>query len=101
MKRCYCGELAELKISWRETNPARRFYGCCKYGGKSRSCRYFEWYEGDGELAPHYKSVMTGLLRNIRVKDEEEKQVQSKWSIGVCMKMIMVFVIGVICGLLL
>ncbi|CAL1382811.1 unnamed protein product [Linum trigynum] len=29
---CHCGEPTDLKTSWTEANPGRRFYGCSRYG---------------------------------------------------------------------
>ncbi|WCJ31221.1 hypothetical protein M5689_012730 [Euphorbia peplus] len=96
---CFCGEQSVLKISWRETNLGRRFYGGCKYGGKERSCGYFHWF--NDPLEDHYHHVMAGLLTNLRNKDEEIKEVGRRCRQRLWLKLVIVFMIGLICGILL
>ena len=57
---CHCGLRVDLKTSWSNDNPGRRFLGCKKYG-LSSACRFFNWY--DPPMNDHAKSMLRGLLK--------------------------------------
>ncbi|KAK8574053.1 hypothetical protein V6N13_097047 [Hibiscus sabdariffa] len=37
--KCNCGLDADLRTSWSNANPGRRFFGCSKYGA-GRNCNF-------------------------------------------------------------
>ncbi|KAK8546063.1 hypothetical protein V6N12_026867 [Hibiscus sabdariffa] len=41
---CGCGFSAQLRTSWSNDNPGRRFFGCKNHGSLvHHACRYFSW----------------------------------------------------------
>ncbi|PWA71761.1 DNA-(apurinic or apyrimidinic site) lyase 2 [Artemisia annua] len=42
---CGCGEVARLRTSWTQHNPARRFLGCPNYLDPTRNCNFFQWVD--------------------------------------------------------
>ncbi|MCD9639706.1 hypothetical protein HAX54_024412 [Datura stramonium] len=67
--RCYCGELANLKISCTDRNPSRRFYNC-KIGKKTGGCNYFRWYDDD-DFSSQEKKVICRLLKKIKILERD------------------------------
>ncbi|XP_027152586.1 uncharacterized protein At4g04775-like [Coffea eugenioides] len=66
---CSCGSKTNLKTSWTDRNPARRYVECAN--GKVDGCGYWNWY--DEEMCERSKQVIPGLLRRInRVETENE-----------------------------
>nr|GMD83680.1 uncharacterized protein LOC109168447 [Ipomoea batatas] len=46
--RCWCGEVAPVRMSWSYANPGKRFRACPRYGVRGNgNCRYFEWLDSD------------------------------------------------------
>ncbi|KAK8574483.1 hypothetical protein V6N13_034247 [Hibiscus sabdariffa] len=42
---CGCGFSAQLRTSWSNDNPGRRFFGCKNHGSLvHHACRYFSWF---------------------------------------------------------
>ncbi|PWA34983.1 hypothetical protein CTI12_AA613820 [Artemisia annua] len=42
---CGCGEVARLRTSWTQHNPARRFLGCPNYLDPTTNCNFFQWVD--------------------------------------------------------
>ncbi|PWA64758.1 hypothetical protein CTI12_AA338300 [Artemisia annua] len=49
---CGCGELARMRTSWNENNPARRFLGCPNFMDPTTNCNFFQWV--DAPLPNHW-----------------------------------------------
>ncbi|KAL8477838.1 hypothetical protein ACS0TY_029942 [Phlomoides rotata] len=45
LKVCYCGDEAQLRTSWTEDNPTRRFHGCKHWTRSGGGCKFFEWFD--------------------------------------------------------
>ncbi|MBA0627031.1 hypothetical protein Godav_004585, partial [Gossypium davidsonii] len=59
---CYCGNPANLKTSWSNDNPGRRFFGCKKYAsGFQNPFHFFIWF--DPPLMSYSRIVLLGLLK--------------------------------------
>ncbi|KAK9036923.1 hypothetical protein V6N11_021846 [Hibiscus sabdariffa] len=43
---CRCGFPAQLRTSWSNDNPGRRFFGCKNHGSVvHHACRFFSWFD--------------------------------------------------------
>ena len=67
---CHCGILADLRISWSNLNPGKRFLGCKSYGS-SFACHFFNWY--DPPMNNHVRVVLVGLLKRVKVVESQRK----------------------------
>ena len=67
---CYCENPVNLKISWSNLNPGRRFVGCKSYGSSS-TCRFFSWY--DPPMNDRARVVLVGLLKKVKVVESQRK----------------------------
>ena len=63
-QQCSCGNWAVEKTSWIEYNPGRRFLTCV-----NGRCNFFRWNEPEFDACS--KSVINGLLRRLKNKDDE------------------------------
>ncbi|XP_019166873.1 PREDICTED: uncharacterized protein LOC109162640 [Ipomoea nil] len=72
--RCWCGEVAPVKMSWSNVNPGKRYRACPHYGG-NRSCRFFEWIDSD--VSERVSRVIRGLLKRLDNKDSEIQKLQT------------------------
>ncbi|KAL4285264.1 hypothetical protein GQ457_16G010290 [Hibiscus cannabinus] len=70
---CGCGFPAQLKISWSNDNPGRRFFGCKNYGSLVyRSCRFFSWF--DPPMTPRARVIILGLLKRLRADEVQRRK---------------------------
>ncbi|GMI87930.1 hypothetical protein HRI_002462300 [Hibiscus trionum] len=69
--KCDCGVDADLRTSWSNANPGRRFFGCSKYD-VCRNCKIFIWC--DLEIRNRERIVIVGLLKKIRKIEEGRKK---------------------------
>ncbi|KAK8588904.1 hypothetical protein V6N13_087797 [Hibiscus sabdariffa] len=69
--KCNCGQDADLKTSWSNVNPGRRFFDCSKYG-VGRNCNFFMWC--DPEIGNRERIVLVGLLKKIRKMEDGRKK---------------------------
>ncbi|KAL4351750.1 hypothetical protein GQ457_06G019870 [Hibiscus cannabinus] len=74
--KCNCGLDADLRTSWSNANPGRRFFGCSKYGA-GRNCNFFLWC--DPEIGNRERTVLVGLLKKIRKMEEGRKKERMFW----------------------
>ena len=73
---CHCGIHVDLKTSWSNQNPGRRFLGCKSYEFSS-ACRFFNWY--DPPLIDHSRVVLFGLLKKLRYVEKQRKNERVLW----------------------
>ncbi|CAI0625615.1 unnamed protein product, partial [Linum tenue] len=66
---------SDLKTSWTEANPGRRFYGCSKYGTDG-ACNFFRWH--DPVVDEHMKFVLLNFHRRIRELEKRQNGQGSK-----------------------
>ncbi|KAL4318705.1 hypothetical protein GQ457_18G000570 [Hibiscus cannabinus] len=70
---CECGFSAQLRTSWSNENPRRRFFGCKNYGSLvHHGCRYFSWF--DPPMTPRAIIVMVGLVKRIKANDVQRRK---------------------------
>ncbi|WCJ29542.1 hypothetical protein M5689_011169 [Euphorbia peplus] len=104
-QRCFCGENAILRTSRSRANLGKKIFGCRKYGGDEVDCGYLMWFDtllsdtnNWGMINKRNKDVEEIHGRN-RV-DEEIYDIDyvagNPWK-----KMILCFMIGLLCGLFL
>nr|GMD33680.1 mitogen-activated protein kinase kinase 5-like [Ipomoea batatas] len=72
--RCWCGEVAPVKMSWSDANPGKRYRACPHYGGNG-NCWYFEWIDSD--VTERVSRVIRGLLKKLDKKDNEIERLQT------------------------
>nr|GMC80076.1 uncharacterized protein LOC109191851 [Ipomoea batatas] len=74
---CQCSQPLQLRTSWTNDNPGRRFWVCTKDRGMSvGGCGFVSWY--DPPMCSRSKSIIPGLLRRLNRNDEEIERLQSK-----------------------
>ncbi|KAL2461288.1 GRF-type domain-containing protein [Abeliophyllum distichum] len=71
-RTCRCGHVMDLKTSWTDANPGRRFFVCDQKGDR---CRCFVWY--DPPICDRSKVVIPGLLRSTRRLEDEISTLQA------------------------
>ncbi|CAL1377189.1 unnamed protein product [Linum trigynum] len=86
---CHCGEPTDLKTSWTEANPGRRFYGCSRYGTNG-ACNYFRWL--DPALDENMRNVLLNFHRRIRELEKRQNKEVSKFG----RKMVSFIILGAI-----
>ncbi|KAL4302026.1 hypothetical protein GQ457_10G015990 [Hibiscus cannabinus] len=70
---CRCGFSAQLRTSWFNDNPGRRFFGCKNYGSVvHHACRFFSWF--DPPMTPRARIVLLGLLKRIRANEVQRRK---------------------------
>ncbi|KAI3467798.1 hypothetical protein Pfo_024461 [Paulownia fortunei] len=70
MLYCHYGKQAQLRISWTNDNPGRRFHGCQNW--KRGGCDYFVWE--DPPMCSRAMTIIPGLRRKIvGLKDEVQE----------------------------
>ncbi|XP_019173017.1 PREDICTED: uncharacterized protein LOC109168447 [Ipomoea nil] len=70
--RCWCGEVAPVRMSWSCANPGKRFRACPHYGVHGNgNCRYFQWLDSD--VTDCVSKVIRGLLKML---DKQESEIQ-------------------------
>nr|GMD97535.1 uncharacterized protein LOC109168447 [Ipomoea batatas] len=72
--RCWCGEIAPVRMSWSSANPGKRFRACPRYGGNG-NCRYFQWLDSD--VSDRVAKVIRGLLKRLDKQDSEMQRLQA------------------------
>nr|GLL16352.1 uncharacterized protein LOC109193541 [Ipomoea trifida]GMC72318.1 DNA topoisomerase [Ipomoea batatas]GMC91690.1 DNA topoisomerase [Ipomoea batatas] len=72
--RCWCGEVAPIKMSWSDANPGKRYRACPHYGGNG-NCWFFEWIDSD--VSERVSRIIRGLLKRLDKKDNEIKRLQT------------------------
>nr|GMC47113.1 DNA-(apurinic or apyrimidinic site) lyase [Ipomoea batatas] len=66
--RCWCGEIAPVRMSWSYANPGKRFRACPHYGVRGNgNCRYFQWLDSD--VSDRVAKVIRGLLKRLDKQD--------------------------------
>nr|GMC86566.1 GRF zinc finger protein [Ipomoea batatas] len=66
--RCWCGEIAPVRMSWSYANPGKRFRACPRYGVRGNgNCRYFQWLDSD--VSDRVAKVIRGLLKRLDKQD--------------------------------
>nr|GLL20338.1 uncharacterized protein LOC109168447 [Ipomoea trifida] len=78
--RCWCGEVAPVRMSWSYANPGKRFRACPRYRGNG-NCRYFEWLDSD--VSERVAKVIRGLLKRLDKQETEMQRFQANqfcWS---------------------
>ncbi|KAJ9556858.1 hypothetical protein OSB04_011472 [Centaurea solstitialis] len=70
---CFCGDMMQVRTSWTNSNPGRRFISCPNYGS-DRRCRKFKFL--DVELPnEYYKDLMFQQHMQVR-KLERDNQLE-------------------------
>ncbi|KAL3622738.1 hypothetical protein CASFOL_033346 [Castilleja foliolosa] len=69
--KCKCKLDADLEISKTAKNPLRLFYGCPKYGSKSDSCDFFDWYD-NAKYEQDRNELQKLIEENDALKSENE-----------------------------
>ncbi|KAL0405665.1 UNVERIFIED_CONTAM: hypothetical protein Slati_3880400 [Sesamum latifolium] len=67
---CKCGKDVEVRTSWNNNNPGRRFRGCPGHGGSY--CGSFEWV--DPPMCRRAREVIPELLKHINKNKEAIQQ---------------------------
>ncbi|GMP85905.1 hypothetical protein CsSME_00038887 [Camellia sinensis var. sinensis] len=67
---CLCRMKAQLKTSWMENNPGRRFLRCPQYGSR-RACGFYLWV--DPALCPRVREIIPRLLQRTIMLEEQLK----------------------------
>lgn len=72
-----CGFPLEMKTSWTNLNPRRKFINCprCQDAGSGR-CNFFDWY--DLKMCERSNELISGLLRVRREIKTEINTLHSK-----------------------
>nr|GMD65153.1 putative casein kinase II subunit beta-4 [Ipomoea batatas] len=74
--RCWCGEIAPVRMSWSYANPGKRFRACPRYGVRGNgNCRYFQWLDSD--VSDRVAKVIRGLLKRLDKQDSEMQRLQA------------------------
>nr|GMC91072.1 DNA-(apurinic or apyrimidinic site) lyase [Ipomoea batatas] len=74
--RCWCGEIAPVRMSWSSANPGKRFRACPHYGVRGNgNCRYFQWLDSD--VSDRVAKVIRGLLKRLDKQDSEMQRLQA------------------------
>uniref|UniRef100_A0A6V7QX66 Zinc finger GRF-type domain-containing protein n=1 Tax=Ananas comosus var. bracteatus TaxID=296719 RepID=A0A6V7QX66_ANACO len=71
----FCGESAQIKTSWIDSNPRRRFLGCKNYEVVG-ACGFFQWF--DPPVGDRAEVIITRLLRKSSKMEDELKQVKNR-----------------------
>ncbi|XP_071939121.1 putative F-box protein PP2-B6 [Coffea arabica] len=71
---CSCGSKTNLKISWTDRNPTRRYVECAN--GEVDGCGYWNWY--DGEMCERSKQVIPRPLRRINRLETKNETLQQQ-----------------------
>nr|GMD06415.1 DNA-(apurinic or apyrimidinic site) lyase [Ipomoea batatas] len=105
--RCWCGEVAPVKMSWSTANPGKRYRACPHYGGND-NCWYFEWIDSD--VTERVSRVIRGLLKKLDKKDNEIQRIQAaiekqngvvnKMKLEFKLQFFYGFAVGIVVGLL-
>ncbi|KAK8692057.1 hypothetical protein V6N13_075539 [Hibiscus sabdariffa] len=86
---CGCGFSAQLRTSWSNDNPGRRFFGCKNHGSLvHHACRYFSWF--GPPMTPRARVVMVGLLKKIKTNEVQRRKERLCWVfiLALCVVMI-------------
>nr|GMD02708.1 DNA-(apurinic or apyrimidinic site) lyase [Ipomoea batatas] len=74
--RCWCGEIAPVRMSWSYANPGKRFRACPRYGVRGNgNYRYFQWLDSD--VSDRVAKVIRGLLKRLDKQDSEMQRIQA------------------------
>nr|GLL16502.1 uncharacterized protein LOC109168447 [Ipomoea trifida] len=74
--RCWCGEIAPVRMSWSYANPGKRFRACPRYGVRGNgNCRYFQWLDSD--VSDRVAKVIRGLSKRLDKQDSEMQRIQA------------------------
>ncbi|KAK9021277.1 hypothetical protein V6N11_011275 [Hibiscus sabdariffa] len=89
---CACGFSPQLRTSWSNDKPGRRFFGCKNYGSLvHHGCRYFSWF--DPPMTPRARVVMVGLLKRIKVNDIQRRKERFCWVFILVLCVVMIWFI--------
>ncbi|KAH1098220.1 hypothetical protein J1N35_015141, partial [Gossypium stocksii] len=70
---CYCGNLANLRTSWSNSNQCRRLLGCKKYGSSvQNACHFFAWL--DPPLMPYSRIMLLDVLKKVRIIEDAKRE---------------------------
>ncbi|KAH0686885.1 hypothetical protein KY284_017438 [Solanum tuberosum] len=83
---CQCGVIVEMKTSWTQSNPGRRF-PCCKTSKARGGCGYFRWY--DDEMPAQARRVIWGLLKRVKTYELERNRSRKVWMICIVVGVIL------------
>ncbi|KAH0711449.1 hypothetical protein KY289_007408 [Solanum tuberosum] len=83
---CQCRVVVEMKTSWTQSNPVRRFL-CCKTSKARDGCRYFRWY--DDEMPAQARRVIWGLLKRVKTYELERNRSRKVWMICIVVGVIL------------
>ncbi|PHU11737.1 hypothetical protein BC332_18667 [Capsicum chinense] len=72
--RCNHGLLLDLKTSWSDNNPERRFWSCLYYG--SNKCNFFHWR--DVVVDERSKFIILKLVNKVKEMNELLKIIKMK-----------------------
>ncbi|KAG4215917.1 hypothetical protein ERO13_A01G209050v2 [Gossypium hirsutum] len=74
---CYCGNIANLRTSWSNDNPGRRFFGCKKYViGYQNACHFFTWFDPP---VTRSRIVVLGVLKKVRTMEDARRNERKIW----------------------
>lgn len=68
-RTCYCGLTSYMKISWTETNPGIRYYGCPNFRVGTH-CKFFVWVDQQQVDACSRQLILELRAKNMRLESE-------------------------------